>query len=395
MSNMFIVICIGALMLTLGVAIIVYAVTRDRSEKKINDDIQLVDAAMSKLYFGFILVNLKTDKYAVNAQLKKGEANLSELGYDKLVEEEAGRIKNEKERKEYKDKLSRHALLRAYIMGEQSVRVTYTAESARFATDAFMMENASGDIHALIIKREEKPRSEELALARILKTQKSELERVRKQRQAMVSLLEEKYVEINELEDELGNIIEAHKASGELELEPVDIRMSIKDIVPRLRDLVEEAGCDFALRMDEEENPIVNSIVMADSIYLNALILEMVFNALKYSERPGKIIYDITQVPAPSERAEDADENAVRKTAAAPARNAGDKAANESPDGDAGGIIGLDAEGYAYYEYSCIYLGEGLEFNSRLVHNLGGNAVVERTTDGGVAITAELRLKAV
>ena len=395
MSNMFIVICIGALMLTLGVAIIVYAVTRDRSEKKINDDIQLVDAAMSKLYFGFILVNLKTDKYAVNAQLKKGEANLSELGYDKLVEEEAGRIKNEKERKEYKDKLSRHALLRAYIMGEQSVRVTYTAESARFATDAFMMENASGDIHALIIKREEKPRSEELALARILKTQKSELERVRKQRQAMVSLLEEKYVEINELEDELGNIIEAHKASGEPELEPVDIRMSIKDIVPRLRDLVEEAGCDFALRMDEEENPIVNSIVMADSIYLNALILEMVFNALKYSERPGKIIYDITQVPAPSERAEGAAENAVRKTAAAPARNAGDKAANESPDGDAGGIIGLDAEGYAYYEYSCIYLGEGLEFNSRLVHNLGGNAVVERTTDGGVAITAELRLKAV
>lgn len=171
------------------------------------------------------------------------------------------------------------------------------------------------------------------------------------QKSTLTNLIEEKTQEVAELEEKLKEARSIFKyPTGsinkiELKYEPTEIAESVNEIVPKIKELSELHGVAFTLEIDEMQNPIV----LTDAKYLNNIILEMFDDAFKSCDKKGKVIYYIRQKSEP-------------------------------------------VEGYAYYEYSCIYLGDSLAFDSELANALDGRVSIERS-NGGNILTIRFKFK--
>lgn len=163
------------------------------------------------------------------------------------------------------------------------------------------------------------------------------------QKSTLTNLIEEKTQEVAELEEKLKEARSVFKyptgAINKIELKfaPMEIAETVNEIVPKIKELSEIYGVAFTLEIDEMQNPIV----ITDAQYLNNIILEMFEDAFKSCDKKGKVIYYIRQKSEP-------------------------------------------VEGYAYYEFSCIYLGDSLAFDSELANALEGRVSIERSNGGNI-----------
>lgn len=173
------------------------------------------------------------------------------------------------------------------------------------------------------------------------------------QKSTLTNLLAEKTQEVEELEQKINKMKVAYKkanglpGSRELNFAPMSIEGEIDAIIPKIKEISKEQQVGFTFELDEMENPIVKT----DAVYVNAMIIKMFENAFKCAEKRSKIIYYIRQ-----------------KTKA--------------------------VDGWAEYEYSCIYLGDTLTFDSELVDALGGRITIDRS-HGGNVLTVRLKFEVV
>ena len=171
------------------------------------------------------------------------------------------------------------------------------------------------------------------------------------QKSTLTNLIEEKTQEVEELEEKLRKATSSFKyptgAVNKIELNyaPTEIATSVNEIVPKIKEMSEISKVAFTLEIDEMKNPVI----ITDSKCLNEIILEMFKDAFKSCDKKGKVIYYIRQKSEPE-------------------------------------------EGYAYYEYSCIYLGDSLTFDSELANALGGRVSIERS-NGGNILTIRFKFK--
>lgn len=172
------------------------------------------------------------------------------------------------------------------------------------------------------------------------------------QKSTLTNLIEEKTQEVEELEEKLKAATAAftypQSAVNKIELNvaPMEIATAVREIIPNIKELSEISRIAFTLEIDKMANPVV----MTDVKYMNNLIIEMFRDAFKSCDKKGKVIYYIRQKSEPNE------------------------------------------EGFAYYEYSCIYLGDSLVFDSELANALGGRVSVERS-NGGNILTIRFKFK--
>lgn len=171
------------------------------------------------------------------------------------------------------------------------------------------------------------------------------------QKTTLTNLLLEKDQEVMSLEEQLNKLTVAKKSSTgsfsntELNFAPMDIESSVDEVVPMVKEMSRKNQVGFTFQIDEMENPVVK----ADSLYVNAMILKMFSDAFDCCEKRSKIIFYIRQ-----------------KTEA--------------------------VDGWAEYEYSCIYLGDSLQFDSETVDALGGRVTIDRS-HGGNVVTVRLKFE--
>ena len=171
------------------------------------------------------------------------------------------------------------------------------------------------------------------------------------QKSTLTNLLAEKTQEVEELEQKINKMKVARRnahgsfGSHELNFAPMSIEGEIDGLIPKIKEMSRENQVGFSFEIDDMDNPVVKT----DAIYVNAMILKMFDDAFKCAEKRSKIIYYIRQ-----------------KT---PAR-----------------------DGLAEYEYSCIYLGDTLRFDSELVDALGGRITIDRS-HGGNVMTVRLKFE--
>jgi len=186
--------------------------------------------------------------------------------------------------------------------------------------------------------------SHTLSLEEKTKKLAEEKEAIQKEADALESLLQEKYVRIEELE---GMLRDPDVVSGiGLEISSNDIRTMIRDILPDIKAMSTEAMVDFTLRVDDVYDPIV----FCDRDRINAMIIKMIFCGLRYSNTGEKLKFSISQKePVATE--------------------------------------------YAEYKYSCIYKGDVVDFYSEEAAEMGGIVDIKRSEDGYVEIAVRFRFK--
>ena len=380
---------IGIALFVLGLAILLFTVLNLRKPDREHSNLHLADRAMYKMCFKTVLVNLDDGTCILDAKIEDTEPDDSQ-DYEKFIAEELRHIREPEDNADFFVKFSLEELKRAAERGYDSVEGAYGyIDNKGFAhrviiTAYFNSKNGSNkkgkknrrkaDNRALITFREDTPSAEEIALNKRYEHQTKQLEELQKEALAITDLLEEKYREVNKLEDTLSLVIgekelalaEAEAITQEAgrivaqknaqidalagvgngqEIEICDIRITIKDILPRIREVAEDAEIDFSLKVEDVLMPMVE----CDPDYVNAMIFSMVYNAALHCEKGEKIIFCISQVGA--------------------------------------------IAGYGEYEYSCVYLGNGLSFDNEIVDALGGRINIERTEDGATVVSVVLRFK--
>jgi len=130
----------------------------------------------------------------------------------------------------------------------------------------------------------------------------------------------------------------------DLELEKIGIRTAIKEIIPDIKSMAAASSVDFSLEIDEMQNPVV----ICDREKLNKMTLDMLFVAIRNSNPETKVTLNIHQV------------------------------------GEGGG--------FAYFDYTCIFTGDTLDYSSHVTTNLRGVSKLQRMENGTTSIIISLRL---
>lgn len=341
-----------------------YANGLNKRVKEERAAMNMFDRAFLTMYSKTVNVDLTNDTYILKTQGDKTEQEYKKkTGYDQFVTRSAESIKDKSQHKRYMDMMTRKALLKAYTEGDRHLVETFNMEGAdgkvrRIVVEVYIIGNESGSINAFVLYHDNTPSNTEEKLKNTLQIQATaieqhqlrEMELIQKEKEhlkherALSDLLEEKYMQLAELEEKLDDMKEIYEP--ELELEPQDVRKTIKDILPTIREHAGQAGLDFALKIEHVAYPYI----YCDANCLNAMILNIIFNAIRNSVEDSKIIFCITQTtPVVDEIAE--------------------------------------------YEYSCIYLGESVKFDGEIANEMGGIVNVERTDDGAAVISVRIKFK--
>ena len=81
------------------------------------------------------------------------------------------------------------------------------------------------------------------------------------------------------------------KGDLELELAPCNIRTSVKETEQMFRGRMEEKGLNFDVKTDQIEH----DYVVCDSLRMKQIALNLLSNALEYTQRGGSVIYEVRQ----------------------------------------------------------------------------------------------------
>jgi len=130
----------------------------------------------------------------------------------------------------------------------------------------------------------------------------------------------------------------------DLDWEEVDVRTAIKNILPDIKSMAETASVDFSLEVDEMQTPVV----ACDIEKLNKMTLGMLFVAMRNSQPETKVTLNIHQV------------------------------------GEGGGL--------AYFDYTCIFTGDTLDYSSHIATSLQGVTKLQRMENGTTSIIISLKL---
>ena len=356
-------------LLILMIVALTYATKMKRRGEREQGNARRLNDAVSMMFSHTVEVNLTNDTFILKSAktgTRKPEKSISDYDTNSVAVDRLS-IDEGYDRDDFTATFSRTALMKAYTAGEKRIKRRYKMVSGNYVdkymiVEAFFMDDNEGDVVAMILfKEEEEVISEKLDMKKELELKDEALKKLMEEKATLTTILEEqnetvdvltaKVSDLNSVVKEANAALEDYvteKSSNPVRPVPSDILTSLRAAIPEIQEELENAELSFSLQIED----IPNKSVYLDSHYVNEMVIDMVKNAVNGCERGGKIYFVIKQVS---------------------------------------GVV----NGWAEYEYSCIYLGSTLSFNSEYVGLLGGKAIIDRTEDGGNVLTVRVKYEVI
>ena len=156
----------------------------------------------------------------------------------------------------------------------------YKAEVANKAKSSFLF-NISHDIRT--------PMNVIIGFTQIARENLNDLERAKDSLDKVARASQHLKRILNDLLD----MARIEKGNLELEIAPMDIRESAEETEQMFRPQMEEKGLVFEVILKD----IFDNRVMCDSLRIKQIAMNLLSNALKYTEEGGRVIYEVSQLP--------------------------------------------------------------------------------------------------